>query len=277
MIWIRWAARLCVFFFFLMKDVMSVANTNSVKLTIEPAIVKRYQSATLYCAYDIDESSLYAAKWYRGQHEFYRFVPKESPKTKVFPYPGIVVDEHRSNSTQVVLTDIDFNIAGSFTCEITKDLTFSTLSDTQTMSVVRLPEFPPTISVEGEPLDCGHTLRANCTSQPARPPARLTFLLNDLVVARSDPLTTRQTQEMAWSDLSLEIVLSDIHFSMGKLILQCQAKIDDIYEENARLELNTVKSPVHERVSASDSSPEFDKRMFVFRFFMIVLSLKYLS
>ncbi|XP_044762178.1 uncharacterized protein LOC123319331 [Coccinella septempunctata] len=277
MIWIRWSARICVFFFFLLKDAMSVVNEHGVKLTIEPKTVERFQTATLRCAYDIDESTLYAVKWYRGLYEFYRFVPKESPKTKVFPYTGIVVDEHKSNSTQVVLRDIDFNLAGNFTCEITKDLTFATLSDTQKMTVVKLPEFPPTISVEGEPLDCGHTLRANCTSQPARPPARLTFLLNDIVVARSDPLTFRQTQEMAWSDLSLEIILSDIHFSNGRLILQCQAKIDDIYEENARLELNTVKSPVHERVSAMDSSAEIGDKKFVLRFFTIVLILKVLS
>ncbi|KAL3279564.1 hypothetical protein HHI36_017071 [Cryptolaemus montrouzieri] len=54
-----------------------------------------------------------------------------------------------------------------------------------------LPEFPPTISVEGEPLDCGDTLRANCTSQPARPPARLTLVLNDLVETKVEAVHYR--------------------------------------------------------------------------------------
>ncbi|KAK9871070.1 hypothetical protein WA026_011351 [Henosepilachna vigintioctopunctata] len=241
---------ICLFLSFSSKGVMSIPDVNGVKLTIEPKVVRRFQFATLRCLYDTEESALYAVKWYRGSNEFYRYEPKEEPKTKVFPYQGIVVDENNSNSTQVVLRDIDFNIAGNFTCEITKDITFSTLSDTQTMSVVHLPEFPPTISVDGEPLDCGDTLRANCTSQPARPPARLTLILNGLVVAKSDPLTFRQTQEMAWSDLSLEVLLTEFYFAQGRLILQCKAEIDDIYREEATLQLASVRNPVHERVSA---------------------------
>lgn len=44
---------------------------------------------------------------------------------------------NNSNSTQVVLRDIEFNLSGNFSCEVTTDATFSTGFDTQTMLVVR--------------------------------------------------------------------------------------------------------------------------------------------
>ncbi|CAH0559283.1 unnamed protein product [Brassicogethes aeneus] len=87
--------------------------------------------------------------------------------------------------------------------------------------IVKLPDNPPTISVGRDPLDYGDMLRANCSSPPARPPALLKFLLNNLTVARSEPLTPRKTMEQAWSDLTLEMELYEFHFSQGRLILKC--------------------------------------------------------
>lgn len=49
-------------------------------------------SLFLICDYDLENAPLYSIKWYFNSHEFYRFVPKEEPPTKVFPVPGITVD-----------------------------------------------------------------------------------------------------------------------------------------------------------------------------------------
>lgn len=38
------------------------------------------------------KASLYSVRWYLEQEEFYRFVPKESPPSRVFAVTGIVVD-----------------------------------------------------------------------------------------------------------------------------------------------------------------------------------------
>ena len=35
---------------------------------------------------------LYSIKWYRNGHEFYRYLPTDSPKTTVFNGDGITVD-----------------------------------------------------------------------------------------------------------------------------------------------------------------------------------------
>ena len=54
--------------------------------------IKSGESLRLECDYDLENAQLYSIKWYLGDSEFYRYVPKESPPTRVFPTPGISVD-----------------------------------------------------------------------------------------------------------------------------------------------------------------------------------------
>lgn len=68
------------------------AALNNLTLTIEPAWVRRGQSAQLHCEYELNGAPLYSVKWYRGNLEFYRFSPFENPPAKIFPYTGIKVD-----------------------------------------------------------------------------------------------------------------------------------------------------------------------------------------
>lgn len=71
--------------------ISGASGLRSVRLML-PAAVQAGQTATLICIYDLEGAPLYSVKWYRGQREFYRYVPREIPKTKVFPFPGIQVD-----------------------------------------------------------------------------------------------------------------------------------------------------------------------------------------
>lgn len=57
-----------------------------------PTAVRVGEDATLECRYDLEGESLYMVKWYKGRREFYRFVPKELPNTRVFPVPAVDVD-----------------------------------------------------------------------------------------------------------------------------------------------------------------------------------------
>ncbi|GLH08255.1 Uncharacterized protein GBIM_13528 [Gryllus bimaculatus] len=57
-----------------------------------PEAVRSGHAVKLACDYDLEEAALYSIKWYRGDQEFYRYVPKESPPTRVFALPGIHVD-----------------------------------------------------------------------------------------------------------------------------------------------------------------------------------------
>lgn len=48
--------------------------------------------ANLFCLYDLEKEPLYSVKWYRGNYEIYRYLPKEKPRIRVFPLPGLIVD-----------------------------------------------------------------------------------------------------------------------------------------------------------------------------------------
>ncbi|VEN47556.1 unnamed protein product, partial [Callosobruchus maculatus] len=220
-----------------------------VHIRIEPRVVARGGESQLTCYYDLEGAALYSVKWYRGRYEFYRYTPHENPETKIFTLKGLTVNVSNSNGTHVLLNNIDFNVSGNFTCEVTTDAPyFSTATDTQTMLVVELPEYPPTISVSREPLDYGDTLRANCSCSPSRPRATLTFYLNDIMVGRTVAATGRELQETAWSDLRLELPLERFHFrGDGRLELRCVAEIEDAYRDEAVLRLSSAREPVPER------------------------------
>ncbi|KAG5877092.1 hypothetical protein JTB14_026751 [Gonioctena quinquepunctata] len=116
-----------------------VLTLKDVLLTIEPRVVQRFSHSAVRCSYDLENNTLYAVKWYRGGYEFYRFTPSESTTIKVFAIRGIDVDIQNSNPQQVVLRNIDFNLSGNFSCEVTTDgPQFHTGTDTKVMTVVRM-------------------------------------------------------------------------------------------------------------------------------------------
>jgi hypothetical protein len=57
-----------------------------------PQAIKSGSTLQLYCSYDLERDSLYSIKFYLGDEEFYRYIPKESPPTRVFPRHGINVN-----------------------------------------------------------------------------------------------------------------------------------------------------------------------------------------
>ena len=60
-------------------------------LEVIPEVVQRGHEAILRCHYVSEDMPIYAVKWYRGKHEFYRFTPKAVPSTKNFPVSGIQI------------------------------------------------------------------------------------------------------------------------------------------------------------------------------------------
>lgn len=62
------------------------------------------ETVTLECSWQLeDEEALYSVKWYRGREEFYRYIPKELPHTRVFPLPGIEVDVSKTINKQKLI------------------------------------------------------------------------------------------------------------------------------------------------------------------------------
>ena len=52
----------------------------------------RGSDVKLECLYDMEGDKLYSIKWYRNGHEFYRYIPTDTPNTAIFDGNGIKVD-----------------------------------------------------------------------------------------------------------------------------------------------------------------------------------------
>ncbi|XP_049940952.1 uncharacterized protein LOC126417100 [Schistocerca serialis cubense] len=145
-----------------------------------PLAVAPGDTVKLTCLYDLEGDPLYTVKWYKGRQEFFRYVPKELPHTRVFPLPGVNVDIGQSNAHQVVLRDVQLELAGKYRCEVSADApSFHTQVVASHMHVVYQPEGEPRMFVEKPRYAVGDTLRANCSAPASSPPVNLTWFLND--------------------------------------------------------------------------------------------------
>jgi hypothetical protein len=72
-------------------NISGADSLQNVKLVF-PSVVRLGGEATLLCLYDLEGEPLYSVQWYRGNHEFYRYMPDESPPGRAFQFEGIVVD-----------------------------------------------------------------------------------------------------------------------------------------------------------------------------------------
>ncbi|XP_072940881.1 uncharacterized protein [Epargyreus clarus] len=147
---------------------------------IAPSAVRLGDTVLLGCKWTLEgNETLYSVKWYRGRQEFFSYLPKEYPFTRIFAQPGIDVDVSRSTSQQVVLREATRALAGRYRCEVSADApSFHTAVRSAYIHVVELPPERPSIKAEKGWYASGDTLRAQCTSPPADPPANLTWLLN---------------------------------------------------------------------------------------------------
>ncbi|XP_063371648.1 uncharacterized protein LOC134659866 [Cydia amplana] len=233
-------------------DVTSIGN---VKLLIEPSIVKRNGTAVLTCYRDMQGAPLYTAKWYRGNHEFYRYTPLENPSTRVFGLPGIFVDMNNSDDKKVVLRKLEPSLAGNFSCEVTADSTFSTQTATQFLDVVVTPESQPVLQAEKEKYQPGELMRANCTSAPAKPPANLTIYINDEPLRSSETTLHPWDGGLSWASVGVELKVSPDLFPGGRLRVTCNATVYDVYNESAKLDFFTPETdPRPERITLGSNA-----------------------
>ncbi|CAG5039936.1 unnamed protein product [Parnassius apollo] len=158
---------------------VGVGGLHNLEINV-PSAVLVDETVTLECSWQLeDEEALYSVKWYRGKEEFYRYIPKELPHTRVFPLPGIEVDISRSGAHRVVLQQATPAMAGRFRCEVSADApTFHTEIRSAPLEVVEPPVWGPKLVSDRSWYGVGSNLRATCASPPAYPPVNLTFALN---------------------------------------------------------------------------------------------------
>ncbi|KAF4531866.1 hypothetical protein B566_EDAN000894 [Ephemera danica] len=115
-----------------------VAGTTSLQLVnvTVPRYAELNSSVALGCHFDLSGNTLYSVKWYKDDHEFYRYMPSYEPKNLVFPQNGINLDDQRSGMNQVTLRGVNFNSTGAYRCEVsTEGPNFATVVSTEAMTV----------------------------------------------------------------------------------------------------------------------------------------------
>ncbi|CAG4964420.1 unnamed protein product [Colias eurytheme] len=234
-----------------MKRLKCVTSLRDVKLLVEPTTVVRGGTAALICSRDMQGAPLYSVKWYRGNHEFYRFTPMETPSTRVFGLPGIYVDMNRSNGSQVLLRRMDLGLAGNFSCEVTAESpSFATQIATKFIDVIALPTSIPVLNADKDRYQPGEILRANCTSPPARPSANLTIFVNEEPVRASETSLHPSESGLLTTKVNIDIKVTPALFPGGRLRVACYATMYNVYNKSAKLDFLTPETdPRPERIT----------------------------
>ncbi|XP_073979184.1 cell adhesion molecule 2-like isoform X2 [Rhodnius prolixus] len=188
----------------------------------------------LECRFDLQGETLYSVKWYKDGHEFYRFVPRDTPPAQLFPLPGVHVKLEHSNESQVTLESLELSSSGRYRCEVSAEApSFQTVSDHGDMLTVALPEEGPRIYGGKPRYQAGDTVRVNCTSGRSKPAAQLTWYINGEIANGSylkGPILKYEGREgLVKTTLGLEFRVERRHFREGDLKLKCLASIATVY------------------------------------------------
>jgi len=238
-------------FFTVQPDVVWSLRMLSVKA---PGAALPGHSVQLECIYSMDEDSLYAVKWYRGDDEFYRYVPAEEPPATVFSLDGINVDLDESNDNRLVLRSISAETAGRFKCEVSAEAPcFQTVSGYADMSVVQLPQQGPIIWGGKPRYSIGDVVDLNCTSMRSSPATNLTWSINGESAEKNQlryyPVT-EDLDGLETSVLGLHFVVKARHFREGDLKLKCTATLAALYWRSNEASAEPDR-PHHQRSSTS--------------------------
>ncbi|XP_022920293.1 uncharacterized protein [Onthophagus taurus] len=210
-----------------------------------PEVVRMGDTVTLSCYYDLEDVALYSIKWYKYDIEFYRYVPKESPPSKVFPIPYITVDMSRSNAREVTLTEVVRETAGTYKCEVSADAPlFHTEIRSAHMLVAEIPDEGPVLRTELQNVTPGAKVRVNCTTPGSYPPMNVTWLINEKEIQQKNFIEIHQTIENYDALPGLGTVRSIITlktypelFQSGKIKLSCIASLYNLYRQVSEVEV----------------------------------------
>ncbi|XP_071535799.1 uncharacterized protein [Panulirus ornatus] len=219
----------------LVTILLQAATSIRVESVVVPPVVLAGRRVKLECQYREEGDKLYSLKWWRGDDQFYQYIP---PTRKHFPVTGVNLNWtatsslNRGNNGQevVVLERVGLDTAGVYKCEVMADINFQTEYRQANMTVIYAPEGPPTITsapgMKRDNITAGQLVILTCTSPPASPPPALTWFLNERHV---DPTWVRNyspvfQRNLARTKSRLEFTVSDEQVSSGReMSLKCVA------------------------------------------------------
>ncbi|XP_068156049.1 uncharacterized protein beat-VI [Drosophila tropicalis] len=232
---------------------LSVHCLKDLKIFVPEAVIMG-NAATLSCQYDLEQAALYSVRWYFGQEEFYRYVPREAKPTFVFAVAGINVDLSNSDATSVTLKGVTRELSGIYQCEVSEDAPlFHTDIRSAHMQVIELPKDDPVMQVDKKVIGVNDNFKAVCTVGPSYPPANITWYINGRKVYKT-PLQriTQDAFEGSTTYSSLEIyphsqVLQGFFQAMPKyhpsILLLCEVSILHVFTKNVQQRIGLSNAP----------------------------------
>ncbi|XP_043274368.1 uncharacterized protein [Venturia canescens] len=204
-----------------------------------PEAVAVGTTVTLTCKYNLGKDPLYTVKWYKGQKEFYRYLPKEDPAKSTFGDFGSKIDKARSDEHRVVLTNVTPDFDGKYRCEVSKETDFSTMVVSGYMHVASLSKGGPVLRVEKPRYEVGDVIRGNCTTPPSNPPANVTWIINgNPINASSIKRTNPKGDNRTVTFVTLDFEIIPDSFKNGRLQIVCHANVFQLYNERADVVLD---------------------------------------
>ncbi|XP_045599116.2 uncharacterized protein [Procambarus clarkii] len=224
-----------------------------------PRMVVTGESIQLSCSFRLDGAQLYTLTWWKDSHIFYKFNPKRSPPSVVFPLPGITVDDRVSSLYQVTLSHVDHRASGTLRCEVLSDSpSFEQDTMDANITVIAKPVRGPSITGLRGSYTAGRLLLLNCTCPFSYPPTSLTWHINGHQASRETVVVypgvpDGQGREASWS--GLHMWLRREHFQQGGvLVLRCTASILTVYRKSSEVTVTDssyVGSPPPEGASTA--------------------------
>lgn len=190
----------------------------------------------LNCSFDLENDQLYSVKWYKGNKEFFRFIPTERPPGQTYELPGVAVDVRSSNVNTLVLSKTDLQSEDLYKCEVSADApSFQTIRSEKELNVYVLPKKGPEIVGVRSQYKIGDLVNVTCHAGPSKPAGRLEWFINGLHPSEDDDAAeviypTEEMQGLMSTALGLTFRAKKRHFDhMGSMKLKCTVTISQTY------------------------------------------------
>ncbi|XP_045470373.1 uncharacterized protein LOC123677728 [Harmonia axyridis] len=195
--WLKPGTVLLTLIIFTIPECLSLRLTNMTA----PLIQDPRENMNLFCEFDMGGEDLYAVKWYKDDHEFFRYSPAGQQQLLQFQVLGVHVDVSRTKcsmtSCNLVLNDLSRTFSsGAYRCEVSTEApTFRLASQTHNITVAVIPRNNPTIEGMKDRYVVGDYLEGSCTSGLGDPKPIISWYLNNKPVEKNfiRELTQRPT------------------------------------------------------------------------------------
>ncbi|XP_025409340.1 uncharacterized protein LOC112682813 [Sipha flava] len=226
-----------------------------------PVAVRSGSTLRMNCTYDLENTALYSIKWYLRDQEFYRYVPKESPPTRVFPMPGIVVDVQESDENMVTIVNVRRDLTGYYKCEVSADAPlFHTGIKTKLTYVTDEPSSPPVLQSNKMKYSAGDLINVSCIARESYPAVNISWFLNNQTAERMKSVRIHTFVEHRMAELvvtksRLTTMVNPLLFPTGRIKIRCEISQFDLYKSWSEIELVDNAPPKLAQVIGPSLSP----------------------